>query len=562
MYKQISLLALLAQITSQEPIVQLPNGQILGREDITSEGVQYYAFEKIPFAAPPVGDLRFKSPQPPENWDGVLNTTTLDVMCIQIGGSGPVPGVSASEDCLYLNVFLPTISLNSSEPLAVMAYIFGGAYRVGTAAEYKADLFMNHGVILVAMNYRVGPFGFISTQDEVIPGNNGLKDQLLALQWINNNIALFGGDPNKVTIFGQSAGGGSCAYHLLNQNSLGLFQGAILESGTFLSPGMYQRDSRNIAFGVGAAIDPSFETNQDSEALLQLLLNSTADEIKAAVEQYSNKVSQPWEGFVDQGSMWAPVIEVKNPDAIVTRKMYGLLSAGNILPIPTMMGFTSEESLLGKDDPEMVKSVAISIDADLSVIVPNDMEIMDNEERGQEGTLIREIYTDGEPFEDHLGALIRYSSDNTLTRAMIKHAELFSSIAPTFFYQFSYDGIIGGIDAHYDGADNVGHTEELKYLFCGGSDCTDTTKYPEDDLLTRERLITIWTNFAKYQNPTPEPQSILQNVTWPQLKTDEGDFFYLDINSDLEVQNHPKQKYYEGWATLYGALDYTDFDTF
>ena len=82
---------------------------------------------------------------------------------------------------------------------------------------------------------------------------------------------------------------------------------------------------------------------------------------------------------------------------------------------------------------------------------------------------------------------------------MIKHAELFSSIAPTFFYQFSYDGIIGGIDAHYDGADNVGHTEELKYLFCGGSDCTDTTKYPEDDLLTRERLITIWTNFAKYQ---------------------------------------------------------------
>jgi carboxylesterase type B len=151
----------------------------------------------------------------------------------------------------------------------------------GASYGFQPDLFINHEVMLVTINYRLGAFGrrFLfktgttmvrinfqasyRTQDEIIPGNNGLKDQQLALQWIQDNIYLFGGDPGKVTIFGQSAGSASCAYQLLNQKSVGLyqmqqnnthfsiqilFQGAILESGTFLSPWAFQRRAREIAF--------------------------------------------------------------------------------------------------------------------------------------------------------------------------------------------------------------------------------------------------------------------------------------------------------------------------
>jgi carboxylesterase type B len=146
----------------------------------------------------------------------------------------------------------------------------------------------------------------LSTQDEIIPGNNGLKDQQFAIQWIHDNIYLFGGDSEKVTIFGQSAGSASCAYQLLNQKSvglypnateqysflhLGLFQGAILESGTFLSPWAFQRRAREIAFTTAAYLNSTFETSDDSQALLEFLQSVDARDLDAAAEKYHNMVS-------------------------------------------------------------------------------------------------------------------------------------------------------------------------------------------------------------------------------------------------------------------------------
>jgi carboxylesterase type B len=189
------------------------------------------------------------------------------------------------------------------------------------------------------------------------------------------------------------------------------------------------------------------------------------------------------------------------------------------------------------------------------------MQIVDESEHAQMAASIREIYTGGAPFADNLGGGIRYSSDHCFTRSIIKHAEIFSKYAQTYFYQFSYDGEIGNINVHYDGAENVGHGEELRYLFCSGNGCDDSI-YSENDLITRNRLIKLWTDFAKYQNPTPEPSDILQNITWPILSTDEGDFLYLDINKDLQIKNHPKNDTYSKWTDLYDSLGYSDFDTY
>jgi carboxylesterase type B len=161
-----------------DPLVQLPNGLIQGREATTFANKSYFAFEKIPYASPPVGALRFKAPQPAQDWDGTLNATHLDVSCFQ-----SLPGASHSEDCLFVNVFTPELPVNGDNvSLAVMFYIHGGAFAVGSSMDAPPDLFVNNDVVLVTVNYRLGPFGFLSTQDDVIPGNNGLKDQLLAIQ--------------------------------------------------------------------------------------------------------------------------------------------------------------------------------------------------------------------------------------------------------------------------------------------------------------------------------------------------------------------------------------------
>ncbi|XP_068902412.1 carboxylic ester hydrolase-like [Tenebrio molitor] len=540
-----------------DPLVQLPNGLILGREATTFANKSYFAFEKIPFATPPVGALRFKAPQPAQNWDGTLNATYLDVSCFQ---SQQNP--SDSEDCLFINVFTPELPVDEDNvSLPVMFYIHGGAFVQGSSMAAPPDLFVNNDVVLVTINYRLGPFGFLSTQDDVIPGNNGLKDQRFAIHWANENIHLFGGNPDQITIFGQSAGSASCAYQLLNKNSEGLFRGAILESGSFLSPWSMQRNARSIAFGTAALLNSTIGSSNDSQALLQLLQSIDAEELNSISGEYSNLVTPPWSFDVSQGVLWGPVIEVKNPDAFITKKMFGLLQAGNVLAVPTLMGFNSEENLAFNQDPDIFKSWAEAWDEDLNLIVPNDMQIVDESEHAKMAASIREIYTGGEPFADNLGGGIRYSSDTSFTRPIIKHAEMLSKYAKTYFYQFSYDGLFGNISVHYDGAESVGHSEDIRSIFCSGNGCDDGI-YPEDDLITRNRLIKLWTDFAKYQNPTPEPSDNLQNITWPILSTDEGDFLYLDINKDLQIKNHPKNDTYSKWTDLYDSLGYSDFDTY
>ncbi|XP_063925261.1 juvenile hormone esterase-like [Zophobas morio] len=541
----------------EDPVVELPNGKILGRQATTYTNTPYYAFQKIPYAAPPVGELRFKAPQPADPWDGILNTTYLDVSCYQGGLE------SDSEDCLFVNVYTPTLPAdNQNASLPVMLFIHGGAFIEGWSLDYQPDLFIDNEVILVTINYRLGVFGFLSTGDEVVPGNNGLKDQRLAIQWTHENVHLFGGDPEQITIFGESAGSASVAYQLLDQSSEGLFRAAILESGSFLSPWADQRNARRIAFETAGILNSTFSTSEDSNALLEFLQSVSADDLDAAAQQYRATVSTPWDNDVSQGLVYAPVIEVKNPDAFITKKMYGLLQAGNILKVPVIMGINSEENLLFNQDPVALQSTLEAWDNNLDFIVPNDMQITDSQQHADMAKSIRDIYTNGEPFGTRLGDGVRYSTDNTFSRPVTKHAELASAFTEIYFYQFSYDGLPGGISIHYDGAESVGHAEELSYLFCVSAMGCSFSDFTESDTVTSQRLIKLWTNFAKYQNPTPEVSELFQNITWSKLSVENGDFLYLDINEQLEIKNHIKAEVIQKWNNLYESLNFTDFDTY
>ncbi|WP_085582394.1 MULTISPECIES: carboxylesterase/lipase family protein [unclassified Pseudomonas] len=186
------------------------------------------SFKGIPYATPPIGELRWRAPQPPKAWDGVRSADAFGPECMQ------VDKVAMSEDCLTLNIWRPAAA--STQPLPVMVWIYGGVLVHGATSLYPADALAAQGVIVVSMNYRMGRLGFFAhpAQEKDAPdevhGNYGFLDQQAALQWVQRNIAAFGGDPGQVTLFGESAGGGSVLVHLTSPLSKGLFQRAILQS--------------------------------------------------------------------------------------------------------------------------------------------------------------------------------------------------------------------------------------------------------------------------------------------------------------------------------------------
>src|SRR5215813_3122463 len=225
------------------PVVTTSDGRVRG---ISSEGVD--RFLGIPYAAPPVGDLRWRPPQPHAPWRGVRDATAFANHCPQV--PSPYGQGSITEDCLYLNVFRPGHDEGEDEGdegdneghdrrLPVMVWIHGGALLVGESDDYDPVRLVRHGVVLVSMNYRLGVLGFLAhpaltaESPDHASGDYGIMDQQAALRWVRRNIRSFGGDPSRVTIFGESAGGLSVHTHLASPLSAGLFHRAIVESGAY-----------------------------------------------------------------------------------------------------------------------------------------------------------------------------------------------------------------------------------------------------------------------------------------------------------------------------------------
>ncbi|XP_010836222.1 PREDICTED: acetylcholinesterase isoform X5 [Bison bison bison] len=224
-----------------ELLVMVRGGRLRGLRLMAPRG-PVSAFLGIPFAEPPVGPRRFLPPEPKRPWPGVLNATAFQSVCYQYvdtlypGFEGTEmwnPNRELSEDCLYLNVWTPYP--RPSSPTPVLVWIYGGGFYSGASSLDVYDgrfLTQAEGTVLVSMNYRVGAFGFLALPgSREAPGNVGLLDQRLALQWVQENVAAFGGDPTSVTLFGESAGAASVGMHLLSPPSRGLFHRAVLQSG-------------------------------------------------------------------------------------------------------------------------------------------------------------------------------------------------------------------------------------------------------------------------------------------------------------------------------------------
>eukprot|EP01117_Protostelium_nocturnum_P016133 TRINITY_DN6330_c0_g1_i2.p1 TRINITY_DN6330_c0_g1~~TRINITY_DN6330_c0_g1_i2.p1 ORF type:complete len:335 (+),score=81.98 TRINITY_DN6330_c0_g1_i2:42-1046(+) len=278
----------------------------------------------VPFAAPPIGENRWRDPQPLSKWTGVRNATEFAMACPQGATLMPPagrPAIGISEDCLYLNVYSPIAE--SSSALPVLFFIYGGGFQMGDASAlvHRAQkLAEKSNNIIVVPNYRVAAFGFLNLGGN-ITGNFGLKDQAKAMQWVQENIAAFGGDPNRVTLFGQSAGAMSVGIHLTSPFTEGLFQRAIMQSNPL---GIGLRVQKN-AVKVGRLF-MKFVGCADENCLRRKSMN---DLVKAGDKFLSliNNVNLNGTGFT---LPWGPTVD----GVIVVGQPIRLFSQGKFRKIP------------------------------------------------------------------------------------------------------------------------------------------------------------------------------------------------------------------------------------
>lgn len=259
---------LLVAISSCQ-VIEIEDGLILGREMESRSGAVFNAFLGIPFGRPPIGELRFRAPERNEPWDGILNCTTFGLMCMQAGA-----GAFASEDCLHLNVFTKNLPFNETVELKpVIFYIHGGGFEAGTAMDHGPEYLMDRDILLVTIQYRLGAFGFMAVGRPDVTGNQGLKDQTLALRWVQANIHHFGGDRDRVTISGLSAGSVSATAHMISPMSQGLFHSVIGLSGSVASQIRPESNNTGIVTELARRVNCTTETIDSMIACLRNVRN-------------------------------------------------------------------------------------------------------------------------------------------------------------------------------------------------------------------------------------------------------------------------------------------------
>ncbi|MEO8908171.1 MAG: carboxylesterase/lipase family protein [Microbacteriaceae bacterium] len=402
-------------IGRDEPVVATEYGRVRG---VATAGIS--SFKGIPYAAAPTGALRWRTPQPPEAWDGELDASRFGAIAPQPGLTwAPKPGPAGrntlpptSEDCLTVNVFTPALG---AAGLPVMVWIHGGAYYIGSSADPLFDgsgLALRGNVVVVTFNYRIGALGYLdfsafADASEPFESNIGQRDQLAALAWVQRNISAFGGDPAKVTVFGESAGAGAITTLMATPSAEGLFRGAIAESspvGSIYSPERAHRSaSRFLQF-----LDLP---RREIDRLRILPVDTLTDACKQLV------MSSP---SMDPGTIAvAPVVDGE----LVPEYPLTAFEAGRVLPVPLIIGTNRKEALFFKllRSPLLPTTVA-----DIEAMVAN-LDV-------DKAWMIPPAY-DGYPSR---ATALAISTDAAFRMPAIWAATAHSRHAPTWLYEFDY----------------------------------------------------------------------------------------------------------------------------
>ncbi|XP_006863700.1 PREDICTED: cocaine esterase [Chrysochloris asiatica] len=493
------LLVLTGGQDSASPIRTTHTGQVQGSlVHVKGTEVGVHTFLGIPFAKPPLGPLRFAPPQPPEPWSGVRNATSYPVMClqdiaamkfvVQIQLNMTLPFTHISEDCLYLNVYTPAHTHEGSN-LPVMVWIHGGGLVMGMASMYDGSVLAAfEDVVIVTIQYRLGILGFFSTGDKHAAGNWGYLDQVAALRWVQQNIAHFGGNPGRVTIFGESAGGTSVSSHVVSPMSQGLFHGAIMESGVALLPGLIT-SSAEVIFTMVANLSACGQV--DSEALVDCLRGKSEEEILAI-----NKPFKLTPGVVD--------------GVFLPRHPQELLASDDFQPVPSIIGVNNDE---------------------YSWFVPTMMP-------PEFGDLLVEEYMGNSSDPQTLRAQFHEMMGDTMfVIPALQVANFQRTHSPVYFYEFQHrPSFLKDIKPPYVKAD---HGDEILFVF-GAFSWREYIEITEEEELLSRKVMKYWTNFARNGNPNGEGLP-----HWPMFDQENQ---YLQLNTKPEVGQALKAHRLQFWT--------------
>ncbi|CAG9855938.1 unnamed protein product [Phyllotreta striolata] len=531
-------------IKAQQIHLQIANGPILGKSGYTAGSNKPWSmFLGIPYAEQA---KRFQLAKEKQPWTEEIDCTYDKPACVQ---GSPVKG---SEDCLTLSVYTPNIQ--GSYP--VLVWIHGGYFTKGNGsyAAQPPDNLVDEGIVFVQIQYRLGIFGFLSTEDLACTGNLGLKDQQLALQWVQKNIQYFGGDPTRVTLGGQSAGAVSASLHLLSPKSKGLFHAMITNSGSPLNLWALNRRARETAFGIGTAL--GIVTTNSTKLIEALKLKNYVD-LQTASENVSTGVTleNPLAGIY-----YGYVPEVDNPDAFFTGKSEQQLSAGSFQNVPLLLGTTSDESILFGDLIGFMRLYFLQYEGIPSRLAPYDLT-KDFLKLSLAGQAIKNQFFPTTTIISQDQQFLHFVSSDQFDRPIWKFGTHVSNYqSKTYYYEFAYKGPTG--DDLATASDGVGHGADLNYLFFNYN-----LTSPADDKLTALRLARLWANFVKTQNPTPSSDSLLGNVQWlPMRSGTSSDLNYFNINATLTPSVNYKNEDMQFWNSpgsgIYPVYGEPPYDTY
>lgn len=486
----------------QTPLTPLIVTTTSGRvEGTANSGVT--AFKGIPYAAPPVGNLRWREPQPAPAWDGMRKADAFGPSCIQpsgsmtetnAGGTGP-----QSEDCLTLNVWTPAADPNARRP--VMVWIYGGAFIIGASRvpAYDGVPFAQRGAVVVSFNYRLGQLGFfnhpaLEAERPNGPLNFGLLDQIAALKWVQQNIAAFGGDPSNVTIFGESAGAQSVLYLMTSPLARGLFHKAIAQSSYGLP-----EFTRTQAVSLGVRIADGVGLSGAS---------ATLDELRAV----------PAEQFAQlKGLSTSPVAIIG--DGVLPTGILDAFEKGEEAPVPLIIGANSDEATVatafGLDPAKLVENVRGLPNVALRVLYPR---VTDDAQIGRE--LIRDL---------------------VFIAPTQRLAALHAKRAPSWRYFFSYVPE----DMRAAWANGVPHGGEIPFVF----NTLDLTAQMQGNVLDADRAFAAvvneyWFEFARAGAPTA-----IGNPAWPSF--DNRNDKVMELGEEIAVRGNFLRARLDLFSALY-----------
>ncbi|CAH0403288.1 unnamed protein product [Chilo suppressalis] len=521
------------------PMVESVSGRFQGSWMKSRRGRSFQAYRGIRYAHAPVGELRFQPPKPMLKYEGVVNATDDGPAC-------PLPAppdYPVDEDCLTINVYTPTS--NSSASLPVIFFIHpGGFYSMTGRSDLAGPHYLlDRDIVLVTINYRLGSLGFLSTGDKLAPGNNGFRDQVVAMQWVQRNIRAFGGEPNLVTIAGCSAGSISVMLHMVSPMSKGLFHRGISMSASPMGPGPLPDNLYDVAVKqarlVGCPTD-------NSTVIMECLKNKPWRELGDSLYGF-----REW-GF-DPVGVWPPVVERDlGHQRFLTEQPADTLRRNAAHTTPHLISQTTDEFFWSAFNVIRNESLLNDMNANWERVAPISFQLP-AENSSTVVAKLKEVYLNNKPLkadEESARALGKIYGDAIVGFPTHRMANLMCRHSPhkVFYYEFAYIGN----HSHYEDPDTgkpigAAHHDDLIYLFSLSYRFPFITADDENpDSRMVDYMTHMWYNFAKHGDPNPLEGGL---PSWPAMFPKRR--HYLRVASPPTLHENMFEDRFTVWDELY-----------